>query len=380
LTALLLTATAACTGAYSDEERADRGKPIRVGVLLSGAGSLKSYVDAYNEGLDFFKKRHPTILGRPIEYVRLEDGATPATAVPAAQKLVQKERVDAVIGPYLSGPTSAVLPMFTRARLVNINLSAFVDAGNRAKYPFTFHNEWWKDAEGKAQLAHACRLGAKTVAAIVVNNPLGTDTDLSIKKNLGSAPCALRHLGTQQFAAGTADVTAQATAARNADVVVTGAALLTDFASIIKALSQVHYKGWIMGNQAIGDRNMLKLLPAGPVRQIIPFGGTPRSMKPLNKEVQGLLDGVRGFLGREPGTNWGKTYDSMLMIKMAAEGTRSLDSGAMQKWLETHRFCGAWACYGYTSATHHPFDPKDNLPYQPGTHVGGVAEPWKQRP
>jgi ABC-type branched-subunit amino acid transport system substrate-binding protein len=377
-TTLALATTAACGGAYGGGESEDSDKPIRIGVILSGAGPLKTYVEAYNEGLDFFKKQHPTILGRPIEYVRLEDGGTPATAVPAAQKLVQKEKVDAVVGPFLSGPTSATLPIFNQAKLINVNLSAFADAGNITKYPFTFHNEWWKDAEGKAQLAHACKLGAKTVATIVVNNPLGTETDLSIKNNVDGAPCGLRYLGMRQFAAGTADVTAQATAVRDADVVVTGAAALTDFASIIKALSQVQYKGWIMGNQAIGDRNTLKLVPGDSAKQVIPFGGTPQTMRPLGNEVQGLLDGLRKQLGREPGNNWGKTYDSLLMIKKAAEGTKSLDSSAMKKWLETHKFCGAWACYGYTATTHHPFDPKDNLPYQPGSYVSGVAGPWKQ--
>ncbi|MFC5752947.1 ABC transporter substrate-binding protein [Actinomadura rugatobispora] len=379
LTALLLTATAACGGgASTGGQGGDDGKPIRVGVLLSSVGALKSITEGYNEGFEFFKKKNPTILGRPIEYVRLEDGATPATAVPAAQKLIQKEKVDVIVGPYLSGPTSAVLPYFNRAKLININMSALTDAGNAEKYPFTFHNEWWKDAEGKAQLAHACKLGAKTVATIVVNNPLGTETDASIKHNIGSAPCKLQYLGAQQFSAGAPDVTAQATAARSADVVVTGAAAATDFASIIKSLMQVQYKGWIMGNQAIGEDNTLNLLPAEAAKQIIPFGSTPQTQKPLGKDVQGLFDGVRQNLGKDPGGFWGKAYDSMLMIKMSAEGAKSLDSAAMKKWLETNKFCGAWGCFGFTAASHHPFEPKDNLPYQPGTSVGGIAEPWKQ--
>jgi branched-chain amino acid transport system substrate-binding protein len=352
------------------------GEPIRIGALMSTGGAMKAYSESYTDGTNFFASQFPTILGRPIEFVLVDDGATAATGVTAAQQLIEQEQVDIVIGPFLSGPTSAVLDPLNQAGLLNFNLSAFAATEDTSLYPYTFHVEWTKDADGKGQLLWACEQDVTSVATIVVNNPLGTETDESIKNNVDAAPCDVEYLGSQQFAAGATDALTQAEAVRDADLVVVGAASATDYATVVSSLHEVGFEGWISGNYALGLEATISLVPPEIVDQIVPMGATPRTTRPLDADVQQWLDDITEFLGRPPAANTNKAYDAMLLVKAAAEGAGSFDATAMREWLETNEICGMFGCYKFTVESHGPFAPEDDHPYRPGSEVSGFVEPW----
>src|SRR5215475_11670878 len=103
LAALLTVALAAPGGA------APSGPPIRIGSTLALTGPLaptailhkiagETYVDELNRGNG--------LLGRPVEWVLLDDQSKPEVTRSLYERLVTVDKVDLLIGPYA---TSAIL-------------------------------------------------------------------------------------------------------------------------------------------------------------------------------------------------------------------------------------------------------------------------------
>ena len=364
-------------GAGGDASSEQDTSPIKVGVLFSTSGPLESSADSMLQGIDYWMSENPTILDREVELVVVDDGATPATAVPAAQRLLQQEEVDIVVGPYISGPSSAVLGMLNQANVVNVNLSAYADAGDAEQFPYTFHVEWSKDIEGQAMLDYACQLDATSIATIVVNNPLGTETDASISDNVDDAPCGIEYEGSEQFAAGSPDAAAQASAVKDNDVVVAGAATPADLAAIINSLNEVGFEGYVMGNAQLSSPPMADLVDAEVHDRIIAFGHTPQTERPLSPEAEEWLTGAQEFVGGEVPRAAYIGWDAMDLLKSAAEGADSLDPDAMKEWLESTELCQVHACMHFSESSHDGLTAEDARPVAFAAAVEGFAETFE---
>ena len=351
--------------------------PIKVGVLFSTSGPLQSSADSILQGIDYWMSENPTILDREVELVVVDDGATPATAVPAAQRLLQQDEVDIVVGPYISGPSSAVLGMLNQEKVINVNMSAYADAGDAEQFPYTFHVEWSKDVEGQAMLDYACQLDAASIATIVVNNPLGTETDASISGNVEDASCDVEYEGSEQFATGSPDAAAQASAVKDNDVVVVGAAAPADFAAIINSLNEVGFEGYVMGNAQLSSPPMADLVDPEMHDRIIAFGHTPQTERPLSPEAEEWLAGVEEFVGGEVARAAYGGWDTMDLLKSAAEGADSLDPDAMKEWLESNELCQIHACMHFSESSHDGLIAEDARPVAFAAAVEGFAETFE---
>ena len=381
LVATLLLSASACGGDGDSASSSGGGggsddSPIKVGFLSATSGPYKTSSDNLLTGINYWIDQDGEIDGHPVELVTVDDGGTPATAVPAMQRLIQEEQVDFVIGPWLSGPSTAVLGPLNQRKVVNINLSALAAAGDVEQYPYNFHIEFAKDDEGGAMLREACDLGASSIATIVVNNPLGTETDASIQDNLDDAPCDLEYNGSQQFGSGSTDARAQATAVQEDDVVVVGAQTPADFAAVINSLDEIGFEGHVMGNALLAADFMQDLVAPGIQDRVIAFGYTPESIQPLSEETQGWLDGISAALGEETDVD-AQAYDAMVLLDQAVTGAGSTDADAVTEWLESNEVCGVQACFEFSADSHQGLQADDNVPAAFASAVDGFAPAYE---
>ncbi|MFN3505507.1 MAG: ABC transporter substrate-binding protein, partial [Caldimicrobium sp.] len=101
--------------------------PIKIGVILSvtGQGSIigepgKNTILLLAEEIN----KKGGINGRPLEVI-IEDTKTEETqAVLAAKKLIERDKVVAIIGPSTTGESMAVIPIVTQAKIPMISLAA----------------------------------------------------------------------------------------------------------------------------------------------------------------------------------------------------------------------------------------------------------------
>ena len=106
---ILLFGLSAIAGATSDQAAAQSGTPIRIGQTLSLTGNFAQTGLAHQIASQIFVDRlnkSGGLLGRPVEYVVLDDQSKPDVSRTLYERLITADKVDLVQGPY---GTAAIL-------------------------------------------------------------------------------------------------------------------------------------------------------------------------------------------------------------------------------------------------------------------------------
>lgn len=93
------------------------GEPIRVGSTLALTGVFAPTAAIHKATGEVFVERINAaggILGRPVEWVLLDDESTPDLAAAAYERLITEEEVDLVLGPYGTGNITAAMAVAQR--------------------------------------------------------------------------------------------------------------------------------------------------------------------------------------------------------------------------------------------------------------------------
>ncbi len=135
---LILTRSAAVIGAAStglllpEIVRAQSGK-VRVGFMLPYTGTFAqlgiNIENAFRLAID---EKGGKLGGREIEYFKVDDEADPSKGIENATKLVQRDKVDVVIGTVHSGVQMGLHKVARDTGVLNINPNAGVHAATRA--------------------------------------------------------------------------------------------------------------------------------------------------------------------------------------------------------------------------------------------------------
>lgn len=169
--ALVLGATAAATvGLPRTVLAAD---PIRIGTLapMSGGGAPfgPEIADAHRRVVDLVN-RSGGINGRQILLVQENSETNPETAIRAARKLVDVDKVCAVIGTWSSSVTLGIMPLCQEAGVIQMCTSAAVDIERRDRKGLVFNFQPLSPAWGKAIASLAVRRNLKSYAVLALNN------------------------------------------------------------------------------------------------------------------------------------------------------------------------------------------------------------------
>ncbi|MCM2411068.1 ABC transporter substrate-binding protein [Streptomyces sp. RKAG290] len=113
--AALALGLAAVTGCSSDS---GAGDTVKVGLVASLSGTYEPVGTELRAGFELYLSTHDNKLGgRKVELVVADEGDGPPTAVPAATKLVKKDKVDVLTGLVSGGSVNAVLPLVQKAKI-----------------------------------------------------------------------------------------------------------------------------------------------------------------------------------------------------------------------------------------------------------------------
>ncbi|MFF1416297.1 ABC transporter substrate-binding protein [Streptomyces sp. NPDC058280] len=114
--AALALGLAAVTGCSSDSGAGD--DTVKVGLVASLSGTYKPVGTDLRAGFELYLNTHGNKLGgRRVELIVADEGDGPPTAVPAATKLVKKDKVDVLTGLVGGGSVNAVLPLVNQAKI-----------------------------------------------------------------------------------------------------------------------------------------------------------------------------------------------------------------------------------------------------------------------
>jgi branched-chain amino acid transport system substrate-binding protein len=124
---------------------------LKLGLLTVKSGPLAQGGIQMEQGIaTFLKYKNNTLHGRPIELISLDTGGNPAGARTKASELVERERVDIILGPLAAFELLAITDYIRERQIPLISLAAAEDVTQRAVNPWVV-----RPSASSAQTPHA---------------------------------------------------------------------------------------------------------------------------------------------------------------------------------------------------------------------------------
>lgn len=204
------------------------------------------------------------VLGRPLDLIVYDDRLQASEAVAIAHRLIERDRVVAVIGGSYSGPSRATAPIFQSAGLPTIYAYAvhpdITKAGN-----YIFRNSFLGTVQGKAGAYVAARmLGARTASILVMDIDFGRALTAGFKQQ--AAALGLRIVSEDPYPLGEKEFSPLLTKikAANPDVLY-ATAYFAEAAQIVRQAKALGLTAKILGQEGYDSPKFLEL--AGPAAE-----------------------------------------------------------------------------------------------------------------
>lgn len=340
LVVALLGMTGCSAGSGGSSSGAGGGEPIRVGAILSLTGSYAALGASEKNALELEQKRINDaggIDGRKLEIVIADDGTDEAKAVAAATKLIEQDKVVAILGATGTGQSMAVRTVIDRAGVPQISMAG----GNAITGTFdklVFQTPWTNAIVVPFVLKKMAADGHKKIAVISDAGGYGKD-GLAIIKT--AAPAAgLTVVANQTFNTGDSDFAAQLTNVKNsgADAVLLWTAG-KEGASIVKQADALGIKlPWYGGS---GQARVEFAQGAGTAAEGFVFG-TGKSLIPSNwgtgtpeaTVVSDFATRYKAAYNAAPDIFAGHAFDAVLILSDAIKRSGSTEAAALRDAIE----------------------------------------------
>jgi branched-chain amino acid transport system substrate-binding protein len=345
--------------------------PIKIGWLVALTGPNSSPGIGFDRGIKYAVEeinQAGGIKGRQLEVVTRDTQGDPTKAVNAALELMNREKVDFMVGPTNSGEGLATTPLIARNRTPSLVYGVVDTLIDPEKYPFTFRilpsNKQWTDAAHNYILKN---LNAKKVALIGDATGYGTATVNLSEQELKRLGATISYKALIE--ANQSDVNSDMQKAKNsgAEVVLVWSDSAALNARLINARAEAGWTAPIVGHPALGSGAIKPLLTApGNWNAVYNIGYKQTSFDKAGKlpdETSKFLASVVAKKVRVDDTTlwWiAAGYDAVQLIRRGYEAAGSSKPEDVKKALESLRgFGGAYGRYTYTSANHNGYDVND---------------------
>ena len=351
--------------------KAQSSEPLRIGWMQALTGPNSAPGVAFDRGINFaVGEINATggVNGRKIELITRDTQGDPTRAVNAAQELISRLKVNAIIGPSNSGETLAVTPIIARSKTPQIHAGVVDELINTTKYPNAYRtgasNSQWEAAASRYVVDI---LKSRQVAVIGDSTGYGTSAVQDSVADLGKGAAKVSYSGLVDLTA--PDLTADLIRARNA-----GSTAILAWSSsaglIARLLNARGDLGWdvpVAGHPALGSGEVQHLLtkPAywDKVYQVGfrtcsygPDGKLPPPQAAFVAKLAGkveLKDTTLWWVA------WG--YDAVTLIADAVRATNAVTRAAIIGHLNTvHGYPGIFGHYNFSPADHNGY-PDDEV-------------------
>lgn len=345
--------------------------PIKIGWLVALTGPNSSPGIGFDRGMKYAVEEINTgggIKGRKLEVITRDTQGDPTKAVNAALELMNKEKVDFMVGPTNSGEGLATTPLIARNKTPSMVYGVVDTLIDPQKYPFTFRvlpsNKQWTDAAHNYILKN---LKATKVALIGDATGYGTATVNLSEQELKRLGATISYKALIE--ANQSDVTADIQKAKNsgAEVVLVWSDSAALNARLINARAEANWNAPIVGHPALGSGAIKPLLTKpGNWNAVYNIGYKQTSFDDAGKlpaETSKFLAAVVSKKVRVDDTTlwWiAAGYDAVQLIRRGYEGSGSSKPEDVKRALESLRaFGGAYGRYTYSAANHNGYDVSD---------------------
>jgi len=349
---------------------------IKIGVYLPLTGQMAFGGQLELEGVQMAHKEAPTVLGKKVELFVVDNKSDKVEAANAVKRLIEKEKVVAIIGTYGSSLAMAGGEVAEKAGIPIVGTSCtnpLVTQGKKYSFRVCFIDPF--QGAGAATYAFT-DLKAKTAALLV---------DVSNDYSVGLATFFTRSftkLGGQvvanlKYQAGDQDFTAQLTEiiSKKPDVLFIPS-YFAEGAIIMKQTKELGAKFRIMGGDAMDNPKIVEIGGAaveGFVHTTFPYDPSMANMSPIAKKF--TENWKKAYPSKEPNVNAALGYDTYLMVLDAIKRAGKAEPAAITKALAATK--GFEGVTGSTTinATHDAEKPVGLVQIKDGkkTYIGSIT-------
>ena len=308
--------------------------PIKIGVYLPLTGQNAFGGQLELEGVKLAHQEMPTVLGRPVELVVVDNKSDKVEAANAVKRLIERDKVVAFIGTYGSSLAMAGAEIGEKAGVPGVGTSCtnpLVTQGKKYYFRACFIDPY--QGAAAATYAHDS-LGAKKAAVLMdMTNDyavgLSNFFTRSFKKLGGEVVANLK------YSSGDQDFTAQLTEliAKNPDVVFMPA-YFAEGAIIMKQARELGAKFRLMGGDAMDNPDTVKLggkAVEGFLHTTFPYDPT---MANMSEEAKRFTEAwKKAYPDKDTNVNGALGYNCYFLIMDAIKRAGKAEPEAIAKAL-----------------------------------------------
>ena len=309
-------------------------EPIKIGVYLPLTGQNAFGGQLELEGVRLAHKEMPTVLGRPVELIVVDNKSDKVEAANAVMRLTAKEKVTGIIGTYGSSLALAGGEVAEKAKTPVIGTSCTNPLVTKDK-KYYFRASFIDPFQGAGAATYAIKtLGAKRAAILkdVANDyavGLASFFDTSFKKMGGEV------VQVSNYSSGDQDFTPQLAQiiAKKPDVLLIPA-YFAEGAIIMKQARELGATFRIMGGDAMDNPETVKIggkAVEGFLHTTFPYDVSMPNMNPAAKKF--TENWKQSFPHKEPNVNAALGYTTYMMFMKAIETAGNDDREAITKAL-----------------------------------------------
>ena len=330
LMAFTLVMLAACGDSSTDDTESEDSDDVvkaKVGVISYLTGPGASYGEAITNGINLAHKEITEVGEVDIE-LKIEDSAgKQEEALSVAQKLMNSENVDAIIGPTLSTEMQIVGPE------ADLNGVPILGTSNTAEGipqlgEYVFRNSIPETLAIPASVQKAIdKYGAKKVAILYGNDDVFTKAGYDTMKQVAE-DLDLEVLTTETFQLGQSDYKAQLTKIKslNPDLVL-ASALYNEGAVILDQARKMGIDVPFVGGNGFNSPEVIKIAGDAANGLIV---ATPWFSKKDDEKVKKFVEDYEAAYGMEPDQFAAQAYDGFYVMAEAIKNAGEADRDAIR--------------------------------------------------
>lgn len=351
--------------------------PVKIGLTTAITGPYSEFGESMRNVVQIAVEQWNAkrgIKGRQIQLVVLDDQLNPDRAQTNMRRLLDEEKVDAIIAPAGSGPAMAVVPLVNAKNVVMMNTIAqtpaivYPNGTDKPPYKNIFTFALQNDVEAQV-LGDALGKNFKKIGLISESTTYGT-TGLDLVEQVLKQKYNLKPVGREVYNQKDPDMTAQIARLQSAGAEVIGLiGLGADAATLKKDMNRLNFKGPLIASMGVFSQPFVELagdLVVGAAGTLYKAFVDMSTARPQARELADLYLKKYGndrYYGKdkEPIPYFGHTassYDAAYVLFDAMNQSPSLKTEDIVATLESGKtFAGARTDYAFTPARHHAVTP-----------------------
>jgi len=268
------------------------------------------------------------IMGQKVEIISEDTQTDPDAAVRAAKKLIEVNKVAAILGTWSSGVSMAVVPLTTRAGIIEMNVSGAPELSRIGKETgLVFRTQASNTLFGLVFAKIALKEGYKKAATMAFNNPSGIGNTEEFAKNFKAAGMTVTGGVVYEPNQASYRSELQKVLGTKPEVIVMGS-YIKDTTIILKEWYQINEPMKFIAPAWAVNPKLIETLGPEITEGVIAVDTVPNTS---SKTYESFLERYKKATGEDVSRNpyAPMVYDQMILLALAAEAAKSVDPKAI---------------------------------------------------